>query len=230
MRVLHRDEFVLAVDKPSGLITHRGWANDADNALVRARALAGKHVFPVHRLDRGTSGVLLFALDSETAAALGRQFEQGGFEKRYLALVRGIPPEQIEVDHPLAREPGSEKKPARTRVRRLGSFERYALVEATPLTGRPHQVRRHLKHLSHPILGDTRYGHGEHNRACRARFALHRLALHASLLAFTHPETAERLVLRAPLPADLAGPLCAMALHDAAQRAIAEACTPAAAP
>jgi tRNA pseudouridine65 synthase len=93
MRVLHRDAYVLAVDKPSGLITHRGWANDADNALVRARELAGKHVFPVHRLDRGTSGVLLFALDSETAAALGRQLTQGGFEKRYLALVRGIPPE-----------------------------------------------------------------------------------------------------------------------------------------
>jgi tRNA pseudouridine65 synthase len=220
VEVLYHDAALLAVNKPSGLLTHRGWANDADNALVRARALAGRYVYPVHRLDRATSGVLLFALSSELAAVMGRQLEAGGFEKRYLALVRGIPPDQVEVDHPLASERGAEPKAAQTSVRRLGSFERYALVEAAPKTGRPHQIRRHLKHLSHPILGDTRYGDGKHNRACRERFALHRLALHAASLALTHPVTAERLLLRASLPADLSIALDAMGLCELAAAAI----------
>jgi tRNA pseudouridine65 synthase len=220
MEIVYQDEALLAVNKPSGLITHRGWANDRDNALVRARGLAGRYVYPVHRLDRATSGVLLFALSPDAAAALGRQLEAGGFAKRYLALVRGIAPESAEVDHPLAREPGAEKKPARTRVRRLGTFERYSLVEAAPLTGRPHQVRRHLKHLSLPVLGDTRYGKGDHNRLCRTRFALNRLALHASQLAFAHPVHGQAIVLRAGLPADLEAPLAAMGLRELALASI----------
>lgn len=220
MDVLYRDGELLAVNKPSGLITHRGWANDRDNALVRARRLAGRHVYPAHRLDRATSGVLLFALTPETAALLGKLHEAGGFEKRYLALVRGIAPEHLEVDHAIAREPGAEKRPARTTIRRLGTFERYSLIEATPHTGRQHQVRRHCKHLSHPLLGDTRYGDGVHNRIGRERFGLHRLALHAARLGFTHPRSGERVELSAPLPADLSGPLAAMGLLDAALAAL----------
>jgi tRNA pseudouridine65 synthase len=221
MDVLFRDQCVLAVNKPSGLITHRGWANDADNALRRARGLAQTYVYPVHRLDRGTSGVLLFALTKQVAASLGEQLQGGGFRKRYLALVRGIIAEQVEVDHGLAKGPGQERRPAQTSVWRLGTFERYSLVRAEPHTGRPHQVRRHLKHLSHPVLGDTRFGNGEHNRLCRARFALHRLALHAAVLSFAHPESGEPIALRAPLPPDLAEPLRAMGLWSAAQAAIA---------
>ena len=147
MDVLYRDASLLVVNKPSGLLTHRGWANDRDNALVRARGLAGGYVYPVHRLDRATSGVLVFALTREAAAALGRQLDGGGFEKRYVALVRGVIEPVVEIDHPLAalEEGGSEvRKPARTSVRRLGVFERYSLVEATPHTGRSHQLRRHL--------------------------------------------------------------------------------------
>jgi tRNA pseudouridine65 synthase len=219
MEVLYRDGELLAVNKPSGVLTHRGWANDADNALVRARDLAGQYVYPVHRLDRATSGVLLFALGREAASLLGRQLQAGGFEKRYLALVRGITKERVEIDHPLAKEPGQERKPARTSVRRLGTFERYSLVEATPHTGRPHQVRRHLKHLSHPVLGDTRYGSGEHNRACRERFSLHRLALHAARLSFVHPASGERIVLCAALPLDLSQSLDAMGLLELAAAA-----------
>jgi tRNA pseudouridine65 synthase len=222
MDVLYRDDELLAVNKPSGLITHRGWANDADNALVRARGLAGRYVYPVHRLDRATSGVLLFALTQESAGLLGKLHDLGGFEKRYLALVRGIAPEHVEVDHAIAREPGEEKKPARTTIRRLGTFERYSLIEAVPHTGRPHQIRRHCKHLSHPVLGDTRYGHGVDNRGVRERFALHRLALHAARLAFTHPQTGERIALCAPLPEDLSGPLAAMGLLDAALAAVSK--------
>lgn len=225
MEVLYQDAHLLAVNKPSGLITHRGWANDRDNALARARGIAGRYVYPAHRLDRATSGVLLFALSAEIAASIGEQLEAGGLEKRYLALVRGIMLEQVDIDHAIAKEPGAERKPARTLATRLGTFERYSLVEARPLTGRPHQIRRHLKHISHPVLGDTRYGNGEHNRACRERFALHRLALHAAQLSFAHPVTAERLELRAPLPSDLAEPLDAMGLLELATRAIASLST-----
>lgn len=212
MDVLHRDERLLVVSKPSGLITHRGWANDRETALSLARAIAGRHVHAVQRLDRATSGVLLFALDPETAARLSKELELGGFEKRYLALVRGVLRDALEIDHALASEPGEERKPARTSVRPLGSFERYSLVEAVPHTGRTHQIRRHLKHVSHPVIGDTKYGKGEHNRLFRTRFALHRLALHAASLTFTHPWSGERMTVHAPLPADLAGPLAAMDL------------------
>ena len=212
MDVLFRDQWLLAVGKPSGLLTHRGWANDRETALSLARGLAGKHVYPAHRLDRATSGVLLFALDPGTASALGGQLSGEGFDKRYLAFVRGVVGEALEIDHPLASEPGAERKPARTSVRPLGKFERYSLVEAIPHSGRTHQIRRHLKHVSHPVIGDTRYGKGEHNRAFRERFGLQRLALHASRLAFTHPVTGERVIVHAPLPADLAEPLAAMGL------------------
>lgn len=223
LQALFHDDMLLAVNKPSGLITHRGWANDADNALRRARALAGRYVYPVHRLDRGTSGVLLFALSAEVAGRLGEQLQAGGLRKRYLALVRGIAPDLADVDHPLAAEDSQERKPARTLIRRAGSFERYSLVEAEPLTGRSHQVRRHLKHLSHPILGDTRFGNGEHNRACRVRFGLHRLALHAARLAFEHPRSGQSIDVCAPLPPDLTGPLTLMGLDSLARAAIERA-------
>lgn len=216
MEVIYRDAYLLVVNKPSGLLTHRGWANDRVTALSEARAIAGCHVFPVHRLDRPTSGALLFALDSESAAVLGAEREAGGVEKRYLALVRGIAPEAIEIDHALDSEENPERKPAQTSVRRLATFERYSLVEATPHTGRTHQIRRHLKHITHPVIGDTRYGHGEHNRAFRTRFGLHRLALHASRLCFTHPRSGERIAVAALPPPDLAEPLRAMGLFERA--------------
>jgi tRNA pseudouridine65 synthase len=212
VNVLYRDERVLAVNKPSGVITHRGWANDRETALSLARGIAGRHVHAVHRLDRATSGVLLFALDAETAGRLSKEMEQGGWEKRYVALVRGVVREALEIDHALASEPGAERKPARTSVRPLGSFERYSLVEAVPHTGRTHQIRRHLKHVSHPVIGDTKYGKGEHNRLFRTRFGLQRLALHATSLSFTHPRSGERISVHAPLPPDLAEPLAAMDL------------------
>lgn len=224
MDVLFRDSHVLVVNKPSGLLTHRGWAGDRDNALVRARNIAGAYVYPAHRLDRATSGVLVFALSQEVASALGAQLEAGGLDKRYVALVRGIAPDDVLIDHPLAplsddggKNTQGDKQPARTRIARLGVFERYSLVRAEPETGRSHQIRRHLKHISCPILGDTRYGKGEHNRACRERFGLHRLALHAAALAFLHPVTGERIAVTAPIPDDLAAPLAAMGLLDAAR-------------
>lgn len=211
--VLYRDDFLLAVNKPSGLAVHRGTARDRIVALQLVRDLAGRHVHAVHRLDRATSGALVFALDSGTTGRLQEKFAAGEVEKRYLALVRGIPPEEGIIDHPVPRSPGGPRIPAVTEFRRLATFESYALVEARPRTGRFHQIRRHFKHLSHPLIGDVRYGKGEHNRLFRERFGLHRLALHALELAFDHPETGETLRIVAPVPEDLAGPMRAMGLE-----------------
>jgi tRNA pseudouridine65 synthase len=212
LSVLYQDDDLLVVDKPSGLVVHRGWAQDGQVVMTLARELAGRHVYPVHRLDRGTSGVLVLALTAAAAGALGEAFAAGRVRKRYLALVRGIPPAAGIVDHPIARSPGGPRVPAITRFRRLATFERYAWLEAVPETGRLHQVRRHLKHISHPVIGDVRYGKGEHNRLFRARFGLYRLALHAAEVSLEHPANGVPASFLAPLPADLAGPLAAMGL------------------
>jgi len=189
--------------------------------MTLLRNALGRFVYPVHRLDRGTSGALLFTLSSEVARALQESFMAGRVEKRYLALVRGITPEEGIIDSPVPRSPKStraaqgERVPATTEFRRLGTFERYSLVEAIPKTGRPHQIRRHLKHITHPLVGDVRYGKGEHNRLFRERFGLHRLALHAWRLTLPHPVSGEPLVITAPLPEDLRGPFGEMGLVDA---------------
>jgi tRNA pseudouridine65 synthase len=210
---LYRDEALVAIDKPPGLIVHRGWAADEVTAMSLVRDALGAWVYPAHRLDRGTSGVLLFALSPEVAGQIGRSFANDEVHKRYLALVRGHAPDSAFVDHPIAREPGKPKAPAQTRVTRLSSHpvddalsgisRRYSWVQAEPLTGRPHQVRRHLKHLNHPILGDVRYGKSQHNELFRRRFGLVRLALHAEQLSLPHPSTGQLLTIMAPLAADL---------------------------
>jgi tRNA pseudouridine65 synthase len=212
MDLLYRDGAVAAFAKPSGLAVHRGWAPEADVALSRASEALSAWVFPVHRLDRGTSGVLVFALDRGVAHALAGQFERGEVRKRYLALVRGVPPAHGVIDHALAQKPGGLRVPAVTEFARLGVWERFALVEACPRSGRLHQIRRHLKHLSHPIVGDVNYGRGEINRMFRTRFGLHRLALHAAELAFVHPVSGAPFTVSAPVPPDLAEPLRTMGL------------------
>ena len=221
LRVLYQDSRCVAVDKPSGMIVHRGWANDEWDLLRLTRNTVGRYVYPLHRLDRGASGVVLFALDEHAARTLNRAFAEGTMDKRYLALTRGHPPENGLVDHPIPRAPGEERVPAQTEFRRIGIFGRYALVEATPKTGRLHQIRRHLKHLSCPLIGDVKYGKGEHNRLFRDEYALERLALHAGALRFTHPETGVAVTVRAPLSGSLARCLAALSLQDAASAAIA---------
>ena len=210
---LYEDEYLLAVNKPAGLAVHRGAARDRTFALQLVRNQAGRRVHAVHRLDRATSGVLLFAFDPATARRMQERFEAGSVAKRYLALVRGIPPESGVIDHPIPRDEDGPRVPAVTEFRRLAIFERYTLMEARPRTGRRHQIRRHFKHISHPLIGDVRYGKGEHNRLFRERFGLHRLALHALALAFEHPQTGEALRIVAPVPEDLAGPLRAMGME-----------------
>jgi len=205
LRILHQDEALVFVDKPSGLAVHRGWAPERDVAVRRLNQQLGKFVHPIHRLDRGASGVLLFALTAEAARWASEVFAQGRAVKRYLALVRGVPPERFVVDHPLPRDEDrrGERVPAVTAFQRLEVIGRYSLVAAEPRTGRLHQIRRHLRHLSCPILGDVNYGRGEHNRMCRSRYGMTRLFLHATSLALDRPD-GQRLVVEAPLAPELA--------------------------
>lgn len=205
--LLYRDDHVAVADKPSGLLVHRGWGNDRDVLMMRVRDEVGCWVYPVHRIDRGASGAVLFALSSDTARILGGAFERAEVYKRYIALVRGIPDEHGVIDHDIPRRPNGPRVPAVTEYRRLEVFGRYALVEARPRTGRLHQIRRHLKHISCPLIGDVRYGKGEHNRLFRDNYGLHRLALHAAELRFPHPVTGEEVAVCSPLPDDLRIPL-----------------------
>jgi tRNA pseudouridine65 synthase len=224
--VLYRDSALLVVNKPSGMVVHRGWATDRVTALSLARQIAGHWVYPVHRLDRSTSGALVFALTPEIAARVQESFTSDSVQKRYLALVRGVAPTSALVDHAIAKEKGKPKLPAFTRMARLATYRiqdeltlalrSYSWVEAEPLTGRPHQIRRHLKHLNHPIIGDVRYGKSEHNRLFRRQFALERMALHAEAFSLPHPVDGTPLRVVAPLPRDLAHVLAALAAAELA--------------
>jgi tRNA pseudouridine65 synthase len=172
----------------------------------------------VHRLDRGTSGALCFARTREAAALLGESFQSRQVDKRYLALVRGEPAASGIIDHPIPRsvEPsaGAPRVPAVTRYQLIArsTVDRCSLVLAIPETGRGHQVRRHLRHLGHPLVGDVNYGRGEINRRYRAEYGLHRLALHAHAIAFAHPVTGATVAVTAPVPDDLGLPLTRLAL------------------
>jgi tRNA pseudouridine65 synthase len=212
LRILHRDEAVVAIDKPAGLLVHRSAldAHEPHNALHQAQAQLGMPLWTVHRLDKATSGVLLLARSAAAARALAAAFEAGQVRKRYLALVRGWPPAAGTIDQPLARDPerpsaGQPRVPARTDFTRLACFEwpfgdgrhassRYALVEVQPLTGRRHQIRRHFKHIAHPLVGDSTHGKGAHNRAVAHWLGCGRLWLHA--LALELPAAAAGAALR----------------------------------
>lgn len=216
---LHRDASLVVVDKPAGLLCHRTeLAPDRDVVMMRVRDALGAYVYPVHRLDRGTSGALVFALSSEVAAELRVLFDEARVKKRYLAIVRGVAPESLVVDYAIPKAEGTkERVPAVTDVRRLAAGEHVSLVECRPRTGRYHQIRRHMAHLRHPLALDSNYGTGWFNREIRAKTGLARLALHAAEIAFEHPTTHEPLVVRASLPADLSAALEVLGLaHEEA--------------
>lgn len=212
--ILHHDPELLVVNKPAGLLTHRSeMANETDVAMTRARDAVGAHVWPLHRLDRGTSGALAFALSAEAARIWSGAFERGEVEKVYLALVRGEPPEEIVVDYPVPKGEGKERVPAITELRRVYAGEFFSLVEARPRTGRFHQIRRHLAHLRHPISGDSNYGTGWFNRKLRAEAGLMRLGLHAVSLCL--PSAGGPRRVRAPLSSDFADALARLGVPPA---------------
>ncbi|WP_242007431.1 pseudouridine synthase [Luteimonas cucumeris] len=224
---LYLDDWLAVVDKPAGLMVHdsklaRG---ETDFAADRLREQFGKPVFLVHRLDRATSGCLLLAFDCDTASALGKTLMSREVEKDYLAICRGWPEQDFVVDHPLDGGPGKPaKKPALTRFVRLATAEldlpsagfdtsRYALLRASPETGRFRQIRRHLKHVSHHLIGDTSHGDGRHNRAFRMR-GVHRMLLHAQRLAFLHPVSGARIIATAPNDAQFDRALALLGISD----------------
>jgi len=217
--LLFVDPYVVVANKPSGLLVHRGLANDDDVALFRVRDALGERVHPVHRLDRGTSGALLFARTAHVAGILCRAFEEGRIDKRYFALVRGVPPPFGVVDHAIPKSEGGPRAPAVTRYRLVARspVDRCSLVEAMPESGRLHQIRRHLRHVGHPLVGDVNYGSGEINRHYRSLYGIHRLALHAHFLSFDHPMTEQRVEVTARLPDDLAPGLAALGLSCGGQ-------------
>jgi tRNA pseudouridine65 synthase len=215
LTILYQDSSLVAVHKPPGLLVHKTGldAGETRFAVQMLRDQLGQKVWPVHRLDKGTSGVLLFALSSEAAAALGQQFENAQVAKTYQAVVRGWPPEQGLIDHPLQRLDAQslrvgEALPARTRYRVLQRYElplpdrgfestRCALLALKPETGRQHQLRRHCKHMSHPIMGDATYGKGPLNRTVARLLGVQRLWLLAQSLEFMHPITGQAVPVEA---------------------------------
>ncbi len=217
LRLLHQDDVLAVVDKPARLMVHDSKlaGGESDFLADRLRGQLGRPIFLVHRLDRATSGCLLLAFDRDTASQLGQVMMSRDVEKDYWAVCRGWPEEHFVVDHPLDGGPGKpQKKPAVTRFTRLATCElalpsqdfetsRYALLCARPETGRFRQIRRHLKHAFHHLIGDTSHGDGRHNRNFRM-LGVHRMLLHARRLAFTHPRDGRRLVVEAPGDAEFA--------------------------
>lgn len=212
--ILYQDDALIAVNKPAGLAVHRSKmvSNAAEFLIDVLREQVGGTLYLAHRLDRATSGVLLIARSTEIAAALGEQFMSRDVHKQYLTVVRGWPePAEGVVDYPLpgSRETGPRRE-ARTAYRRLATVEvpialgrypqqRYALVLTEPQTGRFRQIRKHMAHLHHPVIGDCQHGRSDHNRLYKQYFGCHRMLLHAWRLSFRHPVDGRPMVLEAPL-------------------------------
>ena len=210
--IIYQDEYLVAINKPNGLLVHRSpiAADASEFALQLVRDMLGKHVYPIHRLDRKTSGVLLFALDSASARAFQQAMENNLTQKRYLAIVRGFFPGEIDLNYPLTNDDGKIQE-AETLFRCLKTTEinipfgkhstsRYSLVEAFPKTGRMHQIRKHLDHLRHPIIGDRPWGCNKQNKLFLEKWALKNMMLHAESIQIIHPFSNENLILRANLP------------------------------
>jgi len=223
LRICYRDSTVVVVDKPAGMLVHRSGIDAGETVFLMQtlRDQLGQHVFPVHRLDKPTSGLVIFALDPEGARAMSSLFELGEIEKSYLAFVRGHTVPALKINHPLRDEVDSKGRKtkegtvreAATELRTLATWTvpepvdrypeaRYSELELKPRTGRYRQLRRHMKHISHPILGDVRYGKGSHNRFIEDRIGIRRLWLHAKTLVFKHPVSGVRLTVDSDMPAD----------------------------
>jgi len=227
LQVLYRDARCAVINKPAGLMMHAsGLARGEDDFLLhRLRDQFASKVHLIHRLDRATSGCMLVAFDAEAASVLGKAFMGRDVGKDYLAVCRGWPEPEFTVDYDLDGGPGKpEKKPAITMFRCLATAElpvasaehptsRYALLQCTPVTGRFRQIRRHLKHVSHHLIGDTSHGDGRHNRAFRM-LGVHRMLLHAWLLRFPHPESGEMFRFTAPLDAEFCKALAVLGVAE----------------
>ncbi|WP_333663664.1 pseudouridine synthase [Chishuiella changwenlii] len=212
LEILYQDEYLVAINKPSGLLVHKSfYARDAKVYAVQElrNQIGGQHVYPIHRLDRKTSGVLIFALDKEVLKVMNEYFASREVEKKYLAILRGWAPKELTIDYDLTNDDGV-KQNAITYFHLLQTAEidleynnhptsRYCLVEAIPETGRMHQLRKHFRHIFHPILGSRPHGCNKQNKLWLENFGLTGMMLHAHQLIFSHPITKERIVLNATI-------------------------------
>ncbi|MFY0651099.1 MAG: pseudouridylate synthase [Cyclobacteriaceae bacterium] len=211
LEILYQDEHIVAINKPSGLVVHRSAmaANTDEFALQILRDQMDQKVYPAHRLDRKTSGVLLFALNKETLSLLMKNFAENKIRKEYLAIVRGYTEDYKTIDYALKDDNGKEKE-AVTDYITLDRCEldvpfgkhntsRYSLVKALPKTGRMHQLRKHFAHILHPIIGDRPHGCNKQNKLFLERWGLREMLLHARSLYFDHPVTKQAITLTADL-------------------------------
>jgi tRNA pseudouridine65 synthase len=213
--ILFEDEDLIIIDKPAGLLVHRTRQafGEEENALITLRDQIGSWVAPVHRLDRATSGSLLFAKREEILPQLKSQFMERSVEKRYLTLVRGIPKDkEALIDHPLTSERSGKLQDAQTRYRVIAETEipynstgryptsRYSLLDVDLLTGRTHQIRRHLAHIRHYIIGDKKHGDNNQNIFFAKEFGLDNLLLHSWKMCISHPVSAEKISVTCPIP------------------------------
>lgn len=241
--LLYLDDRLAVISKPAGWLVHASPLDPREQRIVlqALRNQLGRRVFPVHRLDKATSGVLAFALDADTARELGERFTEGqGIRKIYRAVVRGWPASEQLIDHPLTRladdltEARTQRLPSQTRLCTLergtlpiahGRYGevRYAQVELEPLTGRRHQLRRHMKHIAHPILGDSTHGKGPLNRAVAEHLGVSRLWLHAYMLEICLSGQSKPIRIEAPVgPAWHCWSLEHQAQHPKAAAALAQ--------
>jgi tRNA pseudouridine65 synthase len=217
MEIIYRDEQLIAINKPSWMLVHATSIAEEDGsvpAVQQLRNAIGQWVYPVHRIDRQTSGVLLFALNPEADKVMKAQFQNQLVQKNYIALVRGFTEEQFSINYPLANDKGKVQDAVSdfkllakaTLAIPVGRYTntRYSLLTIKPETGRMHQIRRHLSHYRHPIIGDKKYGDNKHNTMFRQNFMLNRLMLHAAELNFVHPYSKMNITIKANLPADFA--------------------------
>jgi tRNA pseudouridine65 synthase len=212
LEILYQDDYIVAINKPSGLLVHKSfYARDATVYAIQElrNQIGGQHVYPVHRLDRKTSGVLLFALNKEALKIMNDRFAAREVEKKYLAILRGWTVDELTIDYDLIND-DEIKQNAITYFHRLQSVEidlefnnkptsRYCLVEAIPETGRMHQLRKHFKHIFHPILGSRPHGCNKQNKLWLENYDVKGMMLHAHQLLFNHPVTNERLTLNAKI-------------------------------
>lgn len=214
LEILYQDEFLVAINKPHGLLVHRSpiAADASEFAIQLLRDQLGQKVFPVHRLDRKTSGILLFALDEKTNISMQRSFMNKELEKKYVALVRGFTLPEGTIDYELTTDDGKIQD-AITHYKTIKQFEisvphgkhstsRYSLVEVNPETGRMHQIRKHLAHIFNPIIGDRPHGCNKQNKLFLETWNMNTMLLHANHLEFTHPETEQRIVIHAEMSSE----------------------------
>lgn len=211
LEIIYRDEHLVAINKPHGLLVHRtAMACDAKVfALQLLRDQIGRKVSPVHRLDRKTGGLLLFAFEKDVEIAMQKQFMYAEVEKKYLAVLRGFAPDALDIDYPLRRDNGTMQDAftsfitlKRTEINvpfGLHPTSRYSLVEASPTTGRMHQLRKHFAHLFYPIIGDRKHGCNKQNKFFKEQWNMTTMLLHAAELKFTHPVSGELVELKADL-------------------------------